>query len=208
MDNYLAMQEAAEKRFLTYDGTAFCDKQGVSVSRNEIFTDFLGEKAEISRKTGKIRISGRPANFSEAMCLYDWLCDGKTDAKPSGNFAPVSSLPGVMVRGNGLTVDTVSVAQAAEEKPDAFENACRFLGGIRRPAGDIGYEIPLFADLTVLLKFYFADEDFPASLVLLWDKHILQYIRYETVYYLAGCLLRRLEQGMKGAYEGWNGLWN
>lgn len=192
MDNYALMQEAARKRFLTYDRALFERKSGVTVSTEWIETRFLNEKVAISLQTGRIIIENRKANFGEAMCLYDWLCDGNTEASASRNFAPVSSLPGVMVRGNGLTIDTGALAQSATENPQAFENACIYLGGIRRETGDISYELPLFSDLTVLVKFYFSDEEFPASLVLLWDQNILQYIRYETVYYLAGCLLRRL----------------
>ncbi len=191
MDNYRAMQEAARQRFLTYDSAAFFNKKGVRCSNHRLFATLLGEEAEISLETGHITFQGRMANFGESLCLYDWLCDGRTDAEPSGEFAPVSSLPGILVGGNGLTIRTEMSAQKAMADPDGFERACEAMGGVRRQVGDIGYEIPLFSDLTVLVKFYFADEEFPAGLVLLWDRNILQYIRYETVYYLADCLLHR-----------------
>lgn len=192
MDNYALMQESARKRFLTYEPTSFAGRKDIAVSKEVIQTQFLGENAKISLKTGKITVSDHDADFLETMCLYDWLCDGKPNAKASGDYAPVSSLPGVMVRGNGLTIDTCALAQQATENPATFEDACTSMGGKRRQMGDISYEIPLFADLTAVVKFYFPDDEFPASLVLLWDKNILQYIRYETVYYLATCLLRRL----------------
>ena len=60
----------------------------------------------------------------------------------------------------------------------------------------MGMELMAFADLPVRLKFYFADEEFPASLTVLWDKNILDFIRYETVYYLAACLFSRLSQNL------------
>lgn len=198
MDNYATMQEAARRRFLTYEPAIFHNKTEAVPEKDRLTTCFLGETAEISLETGVITLGGRPANFGESMCLYDWLCDGKGEARVSGEFAPVSSLPGVMVRGNGLTIGTASAAKRVEDDPQSFDKICISLGGTRRQVGDIAYEIPLFSDLTVLLKFYFSDEEFPASLVLLWDKNILQYIRYETVYYLADCLLSRLERGMEG----------
>ncbi len=197
MDNYAVMQEMARKRFLTYDPAIFCDKIGVSRSENRIFVRFLNETAEISLQTGKISFPERTAGFAEALCLYDWLCDGKQSAKAACEFAPVASLPNVMVRGNGLCIDTTTLAQKVTSFPRAFETACVCLGGTPRQMGDIAYAIPLFADLTAIVKCYFADDEFPASLTLLWDRNILQYIRYETVYYLAGCLLRRLEQAME-----------
>lgn len=202
MDNYAMMQEAGRKRFLTYDLTAFDNKKGVLVAGDRIKTSFLGEVAEISLKTGEIVFPNRKAGFGESMCLYDWLCDGKAGACPSRAFAPVSSLPGVMVRGNGLVIDTAPFARKASMDHQRFEHACLILGGAERQAGDMGFEIPLFSDLTALLKLYDEDDEFPASLVLLWDRNILEYIRYETVYYLAGCLLRRLDMGMEDAENG------
>lgn len=55
--------------------------------------------------------------------------------------------------------------------------------------GDIGFQFPLFVYLSVILKFYHSDEDFPASITQLGDKNLLRYIYYETVFYIAGFLL-------------------
>lgn len=199
MDNYQRMLENAAVRFLTYDPDVFRGKTGVSFTENFIIADFLGEKAEISLKTGEITVSGHRADFHRCMCLYDWLCDGKGDACAAGEFAPVSSLSGVLVRGNGLSMETGRLAAAIDARADIFCRACRGLGGRSVPLGDIGFEIPLFADLTVIVKFYHGDAEFSPGCILLWDRNILQFIRYETVYYLAGCLLRRLEEKMAEA---------
>ena len=63
--------------------------------------------------------------------------------------------------------------------------------------GDIGFEFPVFQDIKVILKFYHADEEFPASLTLLWDANLLQFVFYETVFYIAGCLLSMILEEMK-----------
>ena len=47
------------------------------------------------------------------------------------------------------------------------------------------------------LKFYHSDEDFPPSVTLLWDENMLQFVYYETVFYIAGVLLRRLQEAME-----------
>jgi hypothetical protein len=65
--------------------------------------------------------------------------------------------------------------------------------------GDIGYQFPVFAELSVILKFYHADEDFPASVTLLWDENMLQFAFYETVFYIAGFLLGSIRNEMKRA---------
>jgi len=56
--------------------------------------------------------------------------------------------------------------------------------------------VPIFPDLSMQLKFYFADEEFPPSLTFLWDKNILDFVRYETVYYIAGVLRDRLMEAL------------
>jgi hypothetical protein len=61
-----------------------------------------------------------------------------------------------------------------------------------RAEDEVEFSFPVFDELTVRLKFYHADEDFPASLVLLWEENTLQYIYYETVFYIAGFLLRSI----------------
>ena len=77
-----------------------------------------------------------------------------------------------------------------------FRKACMALGGTPVAMGDLGFVFPLFSDLTLILKFYRADEDFPAAVTLLWDENTLQYIFYETAFYIAGHLLSTITEEM------------
>ena len=43
-----------------------------------------------------------------------------------------------------------------------------------------------------ILRFYDADEEFPAQLQLLWDKNTCNYIHYETTFYIAAHLFQTL----------------
>ena len=89
-----------------------------------------------------------------------------------------------------------TLEERIEKDPEGFRRACESLGGEKTGAGDMGYRLHIFPDLCMELKFYFADEDFPPQLTFLWDKNILQFVRYETVYYIAGCLCRLLKERM------------
>ena len=64
--------------------------------------------------------------------------------------------------------------------------------------GDIGYEIPVFSFFSLRLRFYRADEEFPAKLSILFDAHTLQYMHYETTYYVVNCLMRAIRKRMTG----------
>ncbi len=202
MNNYDLMMEAARKRFLTYDSAGFADRPGVLDTEKYLEVTFFGEPLRIEKKTGHITVSFdgfchcREGNFGETLSVFDWLCDKKPNASASDEFCCVASLPGVYVGGSGLALNADVLAADADRDPEGFQRACLVLGGTREAIGDLGFRMPVFQDLPMLLKFYFSDGEFPAAMTLLWNKNTLQFVRYETVYYLAGCLLERLRQLM------------
>ncbi len=193
MDNYVLAQRAAEKRFCTYDPELILRKPGVTLENNDICTTFLGEAVRVDMDSGKVWIAGRYADFCESLTIFDWLCDRRENARASWEFCPVSSLPGILLSGGTLVMNFERIAEQIGKDPARLISACESMGGVPTGAGDLGYQILAFPDLPMQLKFYFADEEFPASLTLLWDKNTLHFIRYETVYYLAGCVRKRLE---------------
>ncbi len=194
MDNYAIMLNAAKKHFCTYDPEKIVKNSPAWLRDGMICTCFLGEDVEVQIGTGEISVGGRPANFCEALTVFDWLCDRKENAWALWEYCPITSLPGVLVSGGGLVMRTAELAAKIDQDPAAFEKICRALGGAPMLTGDIAYELPVFPDMGMAVKFYRSDEDFPASLTFLWDKNILQFIRYETVYYLAACVRERLEK--------------
>ncbi len=189
MDNYAVMMEGAKRLFCTYDMDKLARKNGVRATNTHLITTFFGKTVEIEKATGNMTVDEKMADFGECLTVFDWLCDRKEYAVASGQFCPVSSLPGVLSSGGGgLVMNTDALAAKIHRDPDAFREKCVRLGGREVPMGDLGFELDAFPDLPVRLKFYFADDEFPASLTFLWDQNILQFVRYETVYYLAGCL--------------------
>jgi hypothetical protein len=196
MNNYDKMLADALQRFTTYDRAALARRPGVEGGEEVLSTCFLGEHVLLNPERGAITVGGRPAGFGEALSILDWLCDGRLDAQASGTYCTVSSLPGVLVSGSGLTMNGSALAAKIHETPEKFCDACRLMGGKAVSMGDIGYCLPIFPGVCVCLKFYFGDEEFAPQLTFLWDQNILQFVRYETVYYIAGCLLQRLRRLM------------
>ena len=196
MSNYDKMLADALQRFTTYDRAILTRRPGVEGGNEALSTCFLGEPVLLNPERGAITVGGRPADFGEALSILDWLCDGRLDAKASGNYCTVSSLPGVLVSGSGLTMNGGSLAAKIHENPEKFHAACQRMGGKSVLMGDIGYCLPIFPEVCVCLKFYFGDDEFTPQLTFFWDQNILQFVRYETVYYIAGCLLQRLRRLM------------
>lgn len=58
----------------------------------------------------------------------------------------------------------------------------------------MAYQLWLFPFLPVILRFWDADEDFPASLQVLLDQNTLDFIHYETLMFALSHLMQRLRQ--------------
>ncbi len=184
----------ALRRFASYDRAALARHPGVEDCECGLQTHFLGETVLADPDSGTVTVGGKTADFGQTLAILDWLCDGDPQAVASGEYCTVSSLPGVLVSGSGLAMRGGALTQKIHENPDSFHRLCRNIGAEPIPMGEIGYRFPVFPGIGVCLKFYFGDEEFEPQLTFLWDKNILQFVRYETVYYIAGCLRNRLQQ--------------
>jgi len=51
--------------------------------------------------------------------------------------------------------------------------------------------------MSLILKFCHSDEDFPASITLLWDENTLQLVFYENVFSIAGFFLKTISKIME-----------
>ena len=194
-DNYAIQAEEARLRFLTYDQSAM----PVPMDSDYLYLRFCGSDYRVCRCDG--RLSRRvgddwlPADsHGEVLTVYDYLCDAKPGRAPAREPVSMAHLGGHVH--TNLAAASGSLERAIDRAPDAFRRACEALGGTPAPGGDICYDLDLFPDLPVRLRFWHADEDFPPSLDLLWDRNTLQFLRYETTWFAAGVLRQRLREEM------------
>ena len=192
MNNYDRMLLSAQQRFLEYDPHLLAIRPGVEDRANHLSTRFLGQQVCIFKDNGYVTLDGETADFAQTLSVLDWLCDRKPDAVASEAYCPVGSLPGVYVGGSGLSMEMPQLADAIHAAPDIFRNACKTMGAMEEKLGDLGAKLEIFPGLRMCLKFYFGDEEFAPQLTLLWDRNMLHFVRYETIYYIAGCLHKRL----------------
>jgi len=78
----------------------------------------------------------------------------------------------------------------------ALADACRALGGVPYGKADVGFIIPGFRDLSVILQFWSGDDEFGPELKLLCDKNVLSFMTYETMMFMLCHLLGRLAELM------------
>ena len=60
--------------------------------------------------------------------------------------------------------------------------------------GDVAFELELFPFLPVIIRFWEADDEFPANLQILVDRNILDYMHYETLMFALTHLFHRLKE--------------
>ena len=200
-DNYQIQAWQAKQRFLTYDQDDLIRKMRLEHDREYLYIPMLSQMHRINRATGDMeRLEGErwvDANsHGEVMTLLDLICDSREDRCVSGKWKAMGAF-GLMFHQNLLEGSRDPWAQRFEADPEGFRRACEALGGRPFPTGDIAYSIELFDGLEVLLQLWFAEEEFPASLRLLWDENALQYIKYETMYFAKGIFLQRLKELME-----------
>lgn len=195
-DNYALARDRAAAYFLGFSQEELICRWDLSYDAQWLYVVFLHRAYRICRKTGQVYRSedGSAADFTEALSIYDLLCHEGYPKVAAGRYAPVNSLG---TRYVGVTTDFSSAdADFFDRNFFGFTCSCHYLGGEPVPMGDAGFCFTIFRDLKVQLKLYRSDEEFPASLTLLWDTNTLEFMKYETVFYVAGVLQSLIRQQM------------
>lgn len=200
--NYDIMQNKMEQAFTRYDQQEMIDRFHLRHTSEHLFITFVGENYRIDRLTGKVErciADGTMfvhAGFNESMTIFDVLCCSKPDCRLSGEYATVTNLPGIAnisAPGTGTYADT---AHVFTNRCDVLRQACERLNGVEQKYGDVSYLIPLFDFMPVILQFWDADDEFDAVLKIMWDKNTLDFMHFETTFYAANHLLKRLKESM------------
>ncbi len=194
--NYDTTRDLMEPEFCKYDQQSMIRKFRLRNDEKYLYIGFLGECYRICRSTGRVEREqdGQHGDYNVSMSIFDLLCCSRDEPRLSGRFCTVNSLPRT-VKGTTLG-DSMFRKYAAlfDRHPRALEKALLKLGGVPDPIGDIACKLYPFDCLPILFRFWHADEDFPASVTILWDENTLDFLHYETTYYVVGHLMRRLEE--------------
>ena len=198
-DNYKIQADQAKQHFLRYDQQKLIRKLGAEADENYIYVKFLCKQYRLNRTTGDISFrqgdTWRDGNsFAEVMTLLDLVCDSREDRFVSGRWKDLLAF-GLMFH-RSLLNEQDPWAAKFDADPEGLRRACLAMGGEKFPQGDVAYAIELFDGLKVVVQLWQSDEEFPASLRFLWDENALMYLKYETMHYAKGLILRRLAEQM------------
>lgn len=199
-DNYAIAAAQARQLFHNYDHQALARKLRAKMDGTYLYAQMLSQTYRICRSTGDIfAFSGgvwqKTENFNETLTLLDLVCDSREDRHINGRWKNMSDFGHQFHR---ILLEYADPwAQYLQDNQEKLETVCRLLNAREYPLRDKAYSIPLFEDLSVMLKLVYGDDEFPASVRWLWDENALQYIKYETMYYAVNMIRTRIEDKMK-----------
>lgn len=204
-NNYQHMRDQMRPFFLAFDQEEMIRKFALIHDERFLYLRFCGKCYRISRTTGIVEwsedgfVTCTEGDYNESMSIYDILCYSKPACRLSGEFTPSSSLKGIVYTGMnaGSSKGSNKIAEYFNTHMEELEQACAALGGVPEGRGDLAYRIPLFDFLPVRFSFWRSDEDFPPEIQVLWDTNVLSFMHFETLFFAAGHLLRRLEEQMR-----------
>lgn len=200
--NYEITKERAQEEFLKYPQDKIIEKFDLRYNENYLYFEFVKKEFQIDRKTGSITYfdeksqTMKDAGFNETLSIFDVLCASKEHCQASGRFSKINNLKGT-VKSAFLGEDLhQKIAEEFDGQIDLLKKACERLGGRKESVGDVSYQIDIFPFLSVIFQFWESDEEFPPCLKVMWDENVLDFIKYETTYYVLDYLLERIREEM------------
>ena len=130
--------------------------------------------------------------------LYITLCYSKDGCHLANEFININSLSSV--RTGNLSTSSGFFQNTADffnGKTVELRNACVALSGKELGKGDVAFELKLFPFLPIIIRFWEADDEFPASIQILTDRNTLDYMHYETLMFALTHLFSRLNEEMR-----------
>lgn len=200
--NYDLQVDIGRKIFLEFDQELLIRKFHLEADPDYIYLTYLNTPCRICRGTGRIdefRDSTwqECREFGTVMTVYDLLCHHQGSVAPAlyGAWCTVGTFVVTGVTGTGGF--TKKYAARFDRDPEALKQACLALGGRILPSmagADLTCRFQVTPYFPVLMQFWHSDEEFPAQVVLLWDRNSMAFLHFETTFYLQGDLLGRLLQ--------------
>ena len=200
LSNYESMRNKMRGEFLKYDQERMVRRFPLESDGNYIYIEFMLRRYRIGRRTGVVEWScdgflfANEADYDESMTIYDLLCFPSDGRALSGRYCPVNRLEGTVVSAGSGSEMFQRAADRFNGRSGELRRACLTFGGNAGMSGDVAVKIYPFSFLPVILQFWDADEEFPAKLKFMVDENILQFMHYETIFFMLGHIVRRLEE--------------
>ena len=195
-----------QSQIAEYDIPKAIRQFGLVSDAKYLYVDFMTRHYRIDKTTGETEWSEddfqsdgntcvHEAGFNEVLTIFDILFYSKEDACLSGEYTVMQNLSRVQTTGYYAGKGMFSQSEEYwDPQPEKLAAACERLGGVPAGKGDVAYRIPVFQNINMLLQFWQSDEEFPASMQFQFDRNLLQFMHYETAWYVVSHCLELLKQ--------------
>ena len=195
--NYDVQVQRAKDAFLQWDSRRIAEKFSLRRDGQWLYLSYLGRMHRISCENGDVEEQAagqwRPGSFGAHMAIFDALCR-ETAGTLSGKWATVNNLEGLHHPGVGEETMYGDIARAFSGKQQRLCEIGARWGAEPFPVGDAAFILPIFPFLPMVFQFWEGDDEFPPQIRLLWVSNALSFVRYETIWYIAGDLLEELRR--------------
>lgn len=193
MSNYEKVFAYFQEQFRKLDLEEVAGRLGFGLTERNMEVPWFQETCEICRETGEMRMRGEAMPVHDRLIIMHHICFSKPGALHSEKWIPFREVR------EAACFELAYVRSAVEPMVKAFsgrteelKEACEALGGVPLQYGDLSYRIPIFPNISLIYIFYDQDEEFPASLNILFESTITSWTHPESVPVLAETLSERL----------------
>lgn len=196
--NYEIMRDKMQTEFVKYDQMHMIRKFDLEHDEKYLYIMFVQRKYRINKNSGKVEwsedefIHTTAADYNEAMSIFDVLCYSKDNCQLSGRYNKINNLKGTVHSANPGAGIYSHYEKFFDHKLDLMSRACQQLGGVKMGNGNATYLLNTFNFLPMIVQFWESDEEFPARLQILWDENIMDYVHFETSFFIVSHVLRRI----------------
>ena len=202
LNNYEKSLLRAEAEFLRFDQTEIIKASDLSADERFIYVTFFYASYRIDRQTGRVEAMEadgtiRHADFSEGMSIFDAICEPTPFRSLSGDYVDTGYFTKIG-SGGGVGLSQLRYAEFFLEEQARYKEVCTSLGA--KPFGrcDIGFEFAVFPFLPMVIQLWEGEEGIPPAIRCLWDRNAKDFLRFETMMYAVGHIMRTLTKAIGG----------
>ncbi|MDR2739363.1 MAG: DUF3786 domain-containing protein [Treponema sp.] len=174
------------------------------IDKYRMSIDFLGRKYELDRE-GVRPVDGEKVNVNFlSVLVYYAISKGNTE--PLYDFALLNSFSGGLFSGGGSGSGWMvePIRKTCGGNYEKFRRAARDLGMIyegSRVTAEHTWQYRLLPKIPALIKYFEADEEFPCDVKIYYDKTVPEYLDFEPLAVLNGCLVAAITAAAEFHYN-------
>lgn len=198
--NYTAAYEQSVARFQEMSLAEIEHFSGYAVQGNRVEVNFLGQRFQVEYPSAKFepepQAEGELPIFSRILILH-YLCN-QTEKSVTDQLISFKELPGGSIYNQPFSNRAIRpMVEHFGEQPERLLEAAQKIGGKPVKLGDAAVTLNVFPKIPVTLVLWQADEEFPASGNILFDRSASEFLPTEDYAVLAGFVVMALKKYTK-----------